>query len=133
MQLLFQGRRDCQGMIVDLELQKRQDLVSLLIGMFFPEKDLLVMQAVMEDSMEPTVMAIAPSKHCRNIRNEQPDLKDFTGAVTLPGLEEPLAALGEDAAVAAKLVPADMIKLLNDNAKLIELIHVTDQNAHPVA
>lgn len=69
------GRTCCEGMLVELKMIKRQDLVSLIAGIMKPVQDQLHIKVEMSpDSMDNFVFCIASKKHATKMFKEMNDL-----------------------------------------------------------
>jgi hypothetical protein len=104
--IAWQGRKGCQGMLLDLSLERRQDLFYFIgRGWLPPSADVLTLTIVLPpDSLEPIVCAVVPSKQQKNVRLATEDLKQHTGVVAFKGLPSSLTVLSEGAEVSFSLV-----------------------------
>eukprot|EP01025_Chloroclados_australasicus_P038228 TRINITY_DN3922_c0_g1_i1.p1 TRINITY_DN3922_c0_g1~~TRINITY_DN3922_c0_g1_i1.p1 ORF type:complete len:450 (-),score=76.47 TRINITY_DN3922_c0_g1_i1:177-1493(-) len=79
------GRRCCQGLLATLNLQARQDILSLLISLAYPKDDQVEIQVFMNDvSMPPMVMAAGTSKAMKQLMTEKEDLASFARKIDPP-------------------------------------------------
>ena len=69
------GRQYCEGMLVELRLLKRHDLVSVMAQMMRPKSELIKITVYMdEDDMDSFVFALLPKKHASKYQKELQDL-----------------------------------------------------------
>lgn len=105
-------RRFCQGMLINLHLVSRHDLLSLASYAITPAEDHIVIEVVMHAaSMPQTVLAVAPAKQARTLQRSCKDLETFAAPVSpaSAGLKKwpaELQVLAESAQVFADLFPA---------------------------
>ncbi|KXJ80198.1 hypothetical protein RP20_CCG026262 [Aedes albopictus] len=130
------GRTCCEGMLVELKMIKRQDLVSLIAGIMKPVQDQLHIKVEMSpDSMDNFVFCIASKKQATKMFKEMNDLSKFCTLVNkteekynIPGY----SLLSEIAEASSSLLDSRLIAALNKYSHLIEYIHVSDQYSGPV-
>ena len=69
------GRTCCEGMLVELRMIKRQDLLALIIGLVKPVQDQLQIKVEMsKDAMDSFVFCIATKKLASKMLKEMNDL-----------------------------------------------------------
>ena len=69
------GRQYCEGMLVELRLLKRHDLVSVMSQMMRPKSELIKITVYMdEEDMDNFVFALLPRKHASKYQKELQDL-----------------------------------------------------------
>lgn len=69
------GRTCCEGMLVELKMIKRQDLVALLADLMRPTQDQLhIKLEISKDSVEPFVFAVAAKRTASRLFKEMADL-----------------------------------------------------------
>eukprot|EP01024_Parvocaulis_polyphysoides_P026326 TRINITY_DN24013_c0_g1_i5.p1 TRINITY_DN24013_c0_g1~~TRINITY_DN24013_c0_g1_i5.p1 ORF type:complete len:444 (-),score=81.95 TRINITY_DN24013_c0_g1_i5:504-1805(-) len=79
------GRRYCQGLLATLELQPRQDVLSLLIALAYPKDDNVEIQVFMnEASMPPMVIAVGIPKAIKQLLENKEDLSEFARKIDPP-------------------------------------------------
>mmetsp|Transcript_16567 Transcript_16567/g.56472 ORF Transcript_16567/g.56472 Transcript_16567/m.56472 type:complete len:507 (+) Transcript_16567:68-1588(+) len=109
--LYCSGRRFCESMTCTLQLKKRQDLLSILVGYVAPEEDLLKLEVVMNaGDMDALCFAVGTKKAARALHKADPLLARFTSALELPA--EKRRRLGPDAPLVlaeASDVAADLV------------------------
>ncbi|KAG2436352.1 hypothetical protein HXX76_006659 [Chlamydomonas incerta] len=70
------GRRHCQGLLATLVLKNRADLLGWLLGLFFPQEDLLEIEVYVSD-MSPMVMAVATPRQAKSLQDRR-DIRAYT-------------------------------------------------------
>lgn len=69
------GRTCCEGMLVELKMIKRQDLVALMADLMRPTQDQLhIKLEISKDSLEPFVFAVAAKRTASRLFKEMADL-----------------------------------------------------------
>ncbi|PNW87038.1 hypothetical protein CHLRE_02g106300v5 [Chlamydomonas reinhardtii] len=86
------GRRHCQGLLATLVLKNRADLLGWLLGLFFPQEDLLEIEVYVSD-MSPMVMAVATPRQAKALQDRR-DVRAYTKPVKVQ--PQPGAAAGGD-------------------------------------
>ncbi|CAH1790286.1 unnamed protein product [Owenia fusiformis] len=72
------GRTLCDGMLIEMKLLKRQDLIQTISRIFKPALDQIVIKVVMdENAMAPFVMALGLKKTIAKVHRELNDLSIF--------------------------------------------------------
>ncbi|XP_055636463.1 PAT complex subunit CCDC47 isoform X2 [Toxorhynchites rutilus septentrionalis] len=130
------GRTCCEGMLVELKMIKRQDLVSLIAGIMKPAQDQLHIKTEMSaDSMDNFVFCVATKKQATKMFKELNDLSKFCTLVNkteekydIPGY----FLLSEIAEASSSLLDSRLVAALNKYSHLIEYIHVSDQYSGPI-
>lgn len=125
------GRTCCEGMLVELKMIKRQDLVSLIAGIMKPANDQLHIKVEMSpDAMDNFVFCVATKKQATKMFKEMNDLSKFCTLVNkseekynMPGY----SLLSEIAEASSSLLDSRLIAALNKYSHLIDYIHVSDQ------
>lgn len=130
------GRTCCEGMLVELKMIKRQDLVSLIAGIMKPVNDQLHIKVEMSpDSMDNFVFCVANKKQAAKMGKEMNDLSKFCTLVNkteekynIPGY----SLLSEIAEASSSILDSRLIAALNKYSHLIEYIYASDQYSGPV-
>jgi len=125
------GRTCCEGMLIELRLIKRQDLVSLLAGIFRPQVDQVHVKVFMNhDDMDSYVMCLANKKTATRLAKDMADIsvycpeKKSTEKYSLPSNFVLMTEIGE---VATTLLDARVCALINKIPDVIDSIHISDQ------
>ncbi len=79
------GRRNCEGMLVTLQLAPRQDLIALLVSIAVPSwwADAVLVEFPLSD-MQPFVFAALPARTSKAEHRDTPDLRDLAAVVAKP-------------------------------------------------
>uniref|UniRef100_U5EJN1 PAT complex subunit CCDC47 n=1 Tax=Corethrella appendiculata TaxID=1370023 RepID=U5EJN1_9DIPT len=130
------GRVCCEGMLVELKMIKRQDLVSIIAGMMKPTQDQLHIKVEMsKDSMDNFVFCIAAKKIATKLFKELVDLNKFCTLVNKAEDKYNIngySLLSEMQEVSQTLLDARLITALNKYSHLIDFIHISDQFCGPI-
>lgn len=151
------GRSCCEGMLVELKMIKRQDLVSLIAGIMKPVHDQLhIKTEISADAMDNFVFCVATRKQATKMFKELNDLvSGFSFAESIHPLINILYflqskfctlvnkteekynipgyfLLSEIAEASSSLLDSRLIAALNKYSHLIEYIHVSDQYSGPI-
>jgi len=77
--LYASGRRHCQGLLAEVQLMPRQDLLSMLWCVIFPSEDTITIDVFMhEASMPPLVVVVATPKVAKALQRDAADVQRFT-------------------------------------------------------
>jgi len=72
------GRQGCQGMLVQLKFLKRQDIVSMVMQLFKPKYDKVVVKVILNpDETDPYVLALGNKKSVAKLAKDMNDLCQF--------------------------------------------------------
>lgn len=131
------GRTCCEGMLVELKLIKRQDLVSVLSGFMKPAHDqMLIKVELSKDIFDTFVFAVAVKKTASKLFKEQSDLNKFCTLVAKSDekykVPTGFAVLSEIPEASAAVLDSRLLAALHKYAALIEYIHISDQYSGPV-
>ncbi|XP_059619364.1 PAT complex subunit CCDC47 [Phlebotomus argentipes] len=126
------GRTCCEGMLVELKMIKRQDLVAIIAGLLRPNQDQVHVKIEMSrDVMDTFVFCVATKKTATKMFKEQSDLSKFCTLVNKSEdkYKVPLGfcVLSELPEASSGVLDSRLIAALNKYAPLIEYIHVSDQ------
>lgn len=130
------GRTCCEGMLVELKMIKRQDLVSGVIGLIRKTQDQVQIKVeISKDSMDNFVLAIATKKSAARLFKDMTDLSKFCTSVAKPDekyhIPVGFALLSEIQEAAAAIIDSRLIAMLNKYSSLIDFIHISDQFSGP--
>jgi len=129
------GRVCCEGMLVELKLIKRQDLVAVVAQLMRPVPDQLHVRVDMgKDEMDTYVFCVATKKTAIKLAKDMADVSAYCPE-RRPGdkfgLPSSLYILSEVAEVAPALLDSKVMAALNKYADLIDYIHFSDQFSGP--
>ncbi|CRK99942.1 CLUMA_CG013241, isoform A [Clunio marinus] len=127
------GRVCCEGMLVELKLIKRQDLLSLTIGLLSAKnQDQVVVKAeISKDSMDSFVFAVSTKKCATKLFKDMSDLKQYCVSVAKAdekyNLPTGYSVLSELAEASSAILDARLVAMLHKYNNVIESIHISDQ------
>ncbi|XP_054707849.1 PAT complex subunit CCDC47-like [Uloborus diversus] len=129
------GRVCVEGMLVELKLLKRQDLVSLISNMFRPASDQMIIKVTMSaDSMENFVFCIANKKTAVRLVKEMSDLSTYCPekkSVERHGVPDSFVMLSELGEAASAMLDGKLVTVLQKYEECIDFIHFSDQFCGP--
>ncbi|XP_052868521.1 PAT complex subunit CCDC47 [Anopheles cruzii] len=130
------GRTCCEGMLVELKMIKRQDLVSLIAGIMKPVQDQLHIKVELSaDASDNFVFCVATRKQATKMFKELNDLSKYCCLVSkaedkygVPGF----SLLSEIPEASASVLDGRVVAALNKYSHLIDYVHVSDQFSGPI-
>ncbi|CAL1540862.1 unnamed protein product [Lymnaea stagnalis] len=128
------GRSCVEGMLVELKLLKRQDLINLLLRVFKPASDQVIVKVdLSNDKMENFVFCVAQKRSAAKLHKEMNDLSQFTEKKStekydIPSSYQLLSEIGEGTAA---VLDKKVCQMLTKYEGVIEYIHVSDQYSGP--
>lgn len=131
------GRTLVEGMLIELKLIKRQDLLSITMGLLKKTQDQVQIKVELSAGvMDSYVMALANKKAVSKMFKELTDLKQFCINVTKAdekyNLPSGFSVLSEIPEATSAIVDSRIIAVLNKYSQLVESIHISDQYSGPV-
>lgn len=132
------GRVGIEGMLVELRLWRRHDLMSVIQKLLKPVNDQVVIKVnLYPDSMDNFVMCLATKKSAVRLVKEYPDLSTYCPerkSVDKYGLNsDRFVIMNEIGEVASSLFDKSVVNILNRYEDLFDYIHVSDQYSGPKA
>ncbi|XP_005104828.1 coiled-coil domain-containing protein 47 [Aplysia californica] len=124
------GRSCVEGMLVELKLLKRQDLINFLLRIFKPASDQIVVKVdIDEGKMDNFVFAIAQKRSAAKLHKDMNDLSQFAEKKSIEKFDIPssyqlLSEIGEGTAA---VLDKKVCQVLTKYEGVIEYIHVSDQ------
>lgn len=129
------GRLCCEGMLVEIKLLKRQDLVSVISNILRPTHDQVHIKVNMnQDDMDTFVFALANKKAATRLAKEMSDLATFCPekrSAEKYGVPPQFCIMSEIAEVSSAMLDPKMIAILNKYPDAVESIHLSDQYTGP--
>lgn len=129
------GRTCCEGMLVELKLIKRQDLVALIAQMIRPTPDQLHIKFdLSKDDMDSYVFCVAAKKTATRLVKQINDLSLYCPerkAGDKFNLPAGFNVMSEIAEVSSSLIDAKFLSIVNKFPDLIDFIHISDQFSGP--
>ncbi|XP_074601105.1 PAT complex subunit CCDC47 [Brevipalpus obovatus] len=125
------GRTCVEGMLTELRFIKRQDLMSLILGLVTPSFDEILIKVYLnQDAMDNYVFCIVNKKTAPKLVKEMNDLATFCPErkpVDKYGINDSFLMMNEIGEVAGILFDMRFVSLLNKNRDAIQYIHISDQ------
>ncbi|XP_054265578.1 PAT complex subunit CCDC47 isoform X1 [Macrosteles quadrilineatus] len=129
------GRTCCEGMLVELKLIKRQDLVAVIAQLMRPLQDQVHIHVDMaKDEMDSFVFCVATKKTAVRLAKDMADVSAYCPE-RRPGdkfgLPSSLNVLSEISEVSTSILDSKVVAALNKYTDLIDYIHFSDQFSGP--
>ncbi|KAG5899756.1 hypothetical protein JTB14_006093 [Gonioctena quinquepunctata] len=129
------GRTCCEGMLVELKLIKRQDLLAVLSGIMRPTMDQIQITIKMnKEDMDSFVFCLATKKTATQLVKEMADLsvycperKSGEKYNLLPGFN----VMSEISEAGLAILDSKITAVLNRYPEYIDYIHISDQFSGP--
>lgn len=126
------GRTLVEGMLVELKLIKRQDLLSITMGLLKKVPDQVQIRVELsKDSMDTFVMAVCSKKSATKLFKDMADLKQYCINVVkadekynIPSGFSLLSEIGE---ATTAILDSRLTAILSKYSQSIESIHISDQ------
>ena len=131
------GRQCCEGMLVELKLLKRQDLVSVISNMMKPSHDQVKIKVNMNaEDMDTFVFCLAHKKSAGKLVKEMQDLMTYCPEKRPVqekfGLPNTYFVMSEIPEVSmAMMSDSKLLAMLNKYPDAIDSIHFSDQYSGP--
>lgn len=128
------GRQYCEGMLVELRLLKRHDLVSVMSQLLRPKSEVIKVTVYMdEEDMDNFVFALLPKKQASKYQKELQDLSFFCGekkSAERFGLPD-YCILSEIGEVADFVLSTQICNIMKKYENCFESLHFSDQFVGP--
>jgi hypothetical protein len=129
------GRTCCEGMLVELRLLKRQDLVHVLSQIFKPSSDQIIIKVFMnQEDMDSFVFALSNKKTALKMGKEMADIATYCPekkSVDKFGLSNTFVAFSEVGEVTSAILDSKVTTVISKFEDYIEYIHFSDQFLGP--
>uniref|UniRef100_F1L2T6 PAT complex subunit CCDC47 n=1 Tax=Ascaris suum TaxID=6253 RepID=F1L2T6_ASCSU len=129
------GRAGCQGMLIQLKLQKRQDLISVVMGLARAKQDKAVIRIDVDpNEMDSFVLAFGKRKSFTKAVKEMTDLSKFTverKGVERFGLPSSMAVFAEISEAATAIIDPAVQTVVRRYESAIDYFHFSDQYSGP--
>lgn len=127
--MICTGRENCIGLQVNLRLNRRYDLVSLIYGFFSPSSDLVDIQVALDESqMDSFVFALTYSLEGREMIKDLRDIKELTKNNKVEGLNNQFIVNSEFRDATSSILRDTVKSTLNKFKDYVRLIYITDQS-----
>lgn len=128
------GRVCVEGMLVELRMLKRQDLVSTLANKMKPGMDKVSISITLED-MDPFVLAFGNKKSIMNLQKNMQDLAyyctDKAKSADKYDLPPNMVVVSELGEVVNAVLDSKVKTVIRSNEDLFDSLHVSDQFSGP--
>jgi hypothetical protein len=127
--MYFTGRANLKFAIVNVSLQRRQDLImSTVFSLFWPEKDRVMIELAIEDSALPRgLFYLLRARNVKKCLQEYDDLKSFCKKYRADHVVAPtLAIFGENDDIVEFICDKTFGEAINRYSDIIESIEMTD-------
>jgi len=125
------GRICCEGMLVELKLLKRQDLVGVISNALKPAYDQLHIRVDMStDDMDNFIFAIASKKSSLRLSKDMYDINTYCPerrAAEKYGVAGSYFVMSEVAEVASAMLDSKLVSMFKKYPDVIDTVHFSDQ------
>ncbi|XP_076269950.1 PAT complex subunit CCDC47 [Rhynchophorus ferrugineus] len=125
------GRTCCEGMLVELRLIKRQDLVAIIANMMKPSLDQVQITVRMnKEDMENFIFAVASKKTALHISKDLQDISIYCSerkAGEKYNIPSSFQVMSEIAESTSAMLDSKIIAVLNNYTECVDYIHFSDQ------
>lgn len=125
------GRTCCEGMLVELRLLKRQDLVAIIANMMKPSLDQVHVTVRMnKEDMDSFIFAAASKKTALHFTKELQDISVYCPErkagekFNIPASFQVMSEIGE---ATSAMLDSKVVSVLNKYGEYIDYIHFSDQ------
>ncbi|XP_052803160.1 PAT complex subunit CCDC47-like [Mya arenaria] len=127
------GRTCVEGMLVELKLIKRQDLINVMATLLKPLADQIVVKVTMDPAMEKFCFCVANKKSIAKLHKEQTDLSQFAEkkGVEKYNIPSSFQMLSEIPEASSFILDKRVCSALEQYESQIEYIHISDQYSGP--
>jgi len=129
--LVATGRRYCIGLHAYLQMIKRHELVSMVLGLFKNQKDMIYVEIPMsEEYMEPFVFAITTQTNLKSFLELHEDVGNFGTIVNANkecGLDPSFVVYSSCSEIVPTLLHPQVVKTLNKYPHQFLYLHFTDR------
>ncbi|KAI9586485.1 coiled-coil domain-containing protein 47 [Glossina fuscipes] len=131
------GRTCCEGMLVELKMIKRQDVVSLMAGLMRPQQDQIHIKIdLTRGVMDTFVFFVGTKRTVTKVFKEYSDLSKYCTQVSKPEIRynvpNGLSVLSEIPEATAAILENRVIITLTKYQQYIDYLHISDQFSGPV-
>nr|XP_023029352.1 coiled-coil domain-containing protein 47 [Leptinotarsa decemlineata] len=129
------GRTCCEGMLVELKLIKRQDLLAVLSGMMRPTMDQILITVKMnKEDMDSFVFCLASKKTSQQLVKEMADLSVYCPerkSGEKYNISSGFNVMSEISEAALAILDSKITAVLNRYPEYVDYIHFSDQYSGP--
>lgn len=129
------GRICCEGMLVELKLLKRQDLVGVIANAIKPACDQIQIRVDMSsEDMDNFIFAVASKKTSLKLSKEIYDINTYCPerrAAEKYGIQGSYFVMSEVGEIASSMLDAKLVSMFKKYPNVIDTIHFSDQYSGP--
>ncbi|KAK9883530.1 hypothetical protein WA026_001705 [Henosepilachna vigintioctopunctata] len=129
------GRTCCEGMLVELKLIKRQDLVAIIAGIVRPTLDQIHIKVTMnKEDMDSFVFCVASKKTALHFSKEMADISVYCPERKMGekfNIPSNFNVMGEIAEATSSMLDSKITAVLNKFGDMVDYIHFSDQFSGP--
>ncbi|XP_044758677.1 PAT complex subunit CCDC47 [Coccinella septempunctata] len=129
------GRTCCEGMLVELKLIKRQDLVAIMAGIVRPVIDQIHIKVTMnKEDMDSFVFCVASKKTALHLSKDMADISTFCPDRRLGekfNIPPNFNVMSEIAEATSSILDSKITAVLNKYGDMVDYIHFSDQFTGP--
>lgn len=129
------GRTCCEGMLVELKLIKRQDLIAIIAGMMRPTLDQIHVKITMnKEDMDTFVFCVASKKTAVHFSKELADLSAYCPERKSGekfNIPQSFNVMSEIAEATSAMLDSKVTAVLNKYPEYVDYIHFSDQYSGP--
>lgn len=128
------GRASVNGLLVELKLMKRQDLISIISNYIVPTRDQVILSIEL-DTLDSFVFACGNKKTVAKIQKNLEDMtlycNDKMKSGEKFGLPETMGLVSEHGEVINSVLDAKVKQVINQYSDLFDYVHISDQYSGP--
>lgn len=129
------GRTCCEGMLVELKLIKRQDLVAITAGIIRPTIDQIHIKVTMnKEDMDSFVFCVASKKTALHLSKEMADISVFCPERRVGekfNIPSNFNVMSEISEATSSMLDSKITAVLNKYGDMVDYIHFSDQFTGP--
>lgn len=129
------GRTYCEGMLIEMRLLKRQDIIQTISRIFKPAQDQVVIKVTMDEgAMSPFVCALALKKSAAKLQRDMNDLSVYCPerkSGTNIGLSDKYQVMSEIFEATQAAFDSKVLAVIKRFEGVIEYLHFSDQFSGP--
>jgi hypothetical protein len=124
------GRRNCTGLQATLNLKRRHDLLSLLLGLVYPVEDTLKIEIPLEsEGMDPFIFAVVNNNEAKQFYKDNFDIAAYCKETSVEGEAlEGMTVYTDCQEVVDELLYEHVRTTLAKYSHLFRSLHLTDQS-----
>jgi len=129
------GRTCCEGMLVELKMLKRQDLIHVIAQLMRPTSDQINVKVTMnQEDMDTFVFVLANKKAAAKLAKDMTDISTYCPEkknVEKLGLPSSFVLMSEVGEATSTILDSKVTAVFNKYENFIEYLHFSDQFSGP--